>query len=1113
MVITSVEIHPAIGIARVGNSPTEFFIGPERPRERPNPPGGFKDAQCRVKRQAARFRVFATHDDGSVVELTAADAQITWTVHLANKKATQVCYGVTLNPTGTASELTIDPGPRSVSGSHQTQRFDTGTITFAGAAPVTVPLGEIRTDAEGRLLVLGGFGHADSPAHEPLKPIFDSAGWFDDISDGPVSATVKLAAGGRQLVAQGAWVVVAPPKFATAIDNVVTLYDLLFDMAVAHGWRALPAHPSYTEHIHPILQRARDARWVIGVPGFAHNWLDADACKTDAASAPLREHIFGRLAPNGVPPEPLQTMPELAGVTLTAAQYELMTRWKDGDFVDDWSAPPPPAATVTPDGLDRAALENCVGAAFSPGIEVGGLNEHKPISDAANYTDAFRLDHAQLGPGDVTRDMCVPWQSDFASCSEGWWPAPRPTRVHVKQAGGSTVALDWDRGVMGNQWMVHVWPALGFVVPQGNEHVEVDRCPIPQITLLTPQLSFIDVPQGPMGIVGERALAVVFEVTSPASVVTLNVIQPPDHPRVVPITISIALAPTTIPATHARLWVRYTTGPVGERVLDKLVVRHVESGHTWTVAIAASTVARKASAVALILDRSGSMAEDRGDGLTKIASLRSAVSTLVDLMFEGDRLALVRYNQDAQLLYVMKALGPPGHTTRALVQNILAGKDLDPSGWTSIGDGIALGRHALKSGAAQDDARALVVLTDGKENEPLYIQDVVADIDTRTFAIALGTPQNTSVQALQAICKNTAGYLLVTGEIAAQQTFVLQKYFLQILAGLEQAQVVLDPEGELVAGVQHRIPFDLAECDTGIEVILLSPRQSYLELRLLTPSGAVIEPATASANSRVLHVAAREVSYYRVALPIEVLPGRRSQAGTWEVLVSGRPAPIERARERRVRRSLTAAAAESEFDALWREGRATLPYSVIVHGYSSVALHVRVEQASFEPGARVVLHALLSDAVMPCTAGAQVWAEVTEPGAHVQRIELTPAGDEHSASFSTSAAGTYKIRVRAAGRSVRGHRFQREQTRTAAVWHGSSTESLATSLARPLRESDGARDGEVRRLLDCLLAERTLSPRVRARLRDLGLDVAHLRKCLRAQADRPQRRPDDPDAR
>ena len=34
MTISSIKIHPAIGIARLGNSPYEFFIGPELPNDR-----------------------------------------------------------------------------------------------------------------------------------------------------------------------------------------------------------------------------------------------------------------------------------------------------------------------------------------------------------------------------------------------------------------------------------------------------------------------------------------------------------------------------------------------------------------------------------------------------------------------------------------------------------------------------------------------------------------------------------------------------------------------------------------------------------------------------------------------------------------------------------------------------------------------------------------------------------------------------------------------------------------------------------------------------------------------------------------------------------------------
>ena len=54
--IVSVRIHPAIGIARIGNSPTEWFDGPDLPYPTPRPLGFYKDDEGRLKRQAALFR-------------------------------------------------------------------------------------------------------------------------------------------------------------------------------------------------------------------------------------------------------------------------------------------------------------------------------------------------------------------------------------------------------------------------------------------------------------------------------------------------------------------------------------------------------------------------------------------------------------------------------------------------------------------------------------------------------------------------------------------------------------------------------------------------------------------------------------------------------------------------------------------------------------------------------------------------------------------------------------------------------------------------------------------------------------------------------------------------
>src|SRR5262249_12312709 len=98
------RIHPAIGVARVGNAPRTgndfYFIGPETPDDLPNFKDGtyqpFKTNDGRIKPQAARFRIFEyvrddnNNKDVKVREInlrTDPTAKVTWRVHLANRKA------------------------------------------------------------------------------------------------------------------------------------------------------------------------------------------------------------------------------------------------------------------------------------------------------------------------------------------------------------------------------------------------------------------------------------------------------------------------------------------------------------------------------------------------------------------------------------------------------------------------------------------------------------------------------------------------------------------------------------------------------------------------------------------------------------------------------------------------------------------------------------------------------------------------------------------------------------------------------------------------------------------------------------------------------------------
>jgi hypothetical protein len=72
--IVRAAIHPGIGIARVGDSPDAFFVGPEVLNPVP-PPDGYRDREGFLKRQAARFRIFGYDvQNRPVKELTCDDA-------------------------------------------------------------------------------------------------------------------------------------------------------------------------------------------------------------------------------------------------------------------------------------------------------------------------------------------------------------------------------------------------------------------------------------------------------------------------------------------------------------------------------------------------------------------------------------------------------------------------------------------------------------------------------------------------------------------------------------------------------------------------------------------------------------------------------------------------------------------------------------------------------------------------------------------------------------------------------------------------------------------------------------------------------------------------------
>lgn len=484
--ITRVAIYPGIGIARLGNSP-EYFIGPETMGQ-PIPKGfDFKDPQGRVKKQAARFRIYGYNSDNEIVkEITADDAKITWRVEVANRKSIWYQFNNALDLEGLAipsavrngsvtgdarKQLLIEPGPRSISGKNKSG--DEYHFTGGKFYDIEVPLGQLRTDEQGRLLFLGADGKSASVDGAQAITFANNDGWHDDTADGPVRATVEFK-GGRKLEAEPAMVAVTPPNFGPGLYSVVTMYDVVYDLFNRQQWLKAPEQPNFWENIYPVFERMTQAQWVnhgffmlfgTNSPAdFTTPEMIEQLSDPSPKNKTFREKIFRWLRnPSSTEPRPAEFPPYYGDafgdyenlpndeLAITHTQYAWMQEWANGNFTVSkprhYKSIEQVPLAEQPMALCRTNLEECLGGPFHPGIE---LTWPLRVATMWNQNDLFRPNIiaegtsvrddwgpllapkivlapdgplAESGPGTLTRWLGVPWQTDEASCLSGYTPA------------------------------------------------------------------------------------------------------------------------------------------------------------------------------------------------------------------------------------------------------------------------------------------------------------------------------------------------------------------------------------------------------------------------------------------------------------------------------------------------------------------------------------------------------------------------------------------------------------------------------------------------------------------------------------------------------------------
>ena len=439
------EIYPAVGIARVGTSTDSWYLGQESPQLDFLPEGGsYRDSSHNLKPMGCRFRIYEMEDGQAVREVTLGGdvTTISWQIRLGNLKNMR---------------QHLDTGNLEISGSGQLQPIE---ITAQG---IQLHMGDLRTDNEGRLILVGSNQNAGSYP--------GNAGDYDTTSDGRIRAVITI--NGAEVTTNSAWVAVAPPDYAHPAEPIVTIFDLLEDHFFDGGD---PGQVYFGKHIFRVLRSAVLMQWTSSDADIGHssgrgNFLNPsilDRIKNpDPQFNSIREMIFNKL-------KPLGNMPDLNSLQLTSLQMARMSKWKTGNFTLEpgwqptFNDPPLDDFPIAerPRVLNQAALDPAVGGSFIPGIEIGSR-----IANKEYFSSPFRVKD-DIAPGFFTQTLFLPWQRDVPICTPRYWPSAYPGEVLPE---GASQRRPWQEGAGRFPGNLGTWYKLGFIIKSGDQYTEQER--------------------------------------------------------------------------------------------------------------------------------------------------------------------------------------------------------------------------------------------------------------------------------------------------------------------------------------------------------------------------------------------------------------------------------------------------------------------------------------------------------------------------------------------------------------------------------------------------------------------------------------------------------------
>lgn len=337
--------------------------------------------------------------------------------------------------------------------------------------------------------------------------------------------------------------------------------------------------------------------------------------------------------------------------------------------------------------------------------------------------------------------------------------------------------------------------------------------------------------------------------------------------------------------------------------------------------------------VSLVIDRSGSMEYGYYGPYEYMQPAKDAATLFTNLMQDNDQLAVVSFDNVVEVPHQMASLNPASRA--AAIQAI---DSLTARGGTSIGGGLEEGQNQLVNNGEATHPWAIVLLSDGQENTPPYVDDVLPDIvasKTVVHTVAMGPDSDQTL--LLDIASQTGGtYNYIPNPIAEQSR--LQGIYNTISAAVSNQQTLLAISDIIPVGAtsvkQVVVDSTISEATFSISWGNFS---SAIELTLQDPNGYLIDPAVAATNNDITYVHGNNFVYYRIKSPTLI-------SGVWDMIISGGIIPTG-----------------MNSNAMVNEG---ISYTLLVTGSptgAAVTLNMYLDQASYDMGEPIKVSATLSD--------------------------------------------------------------------------------------------------------------------------------------------------------